>query len=71
MFLVTLPSGKTYTFGPAKYAAAVALANKTGGTVSRNTDDGSDAVRDARREAGLSGRPGKYDRWGKSVRMGY
>lgn len=70
MFLVTLPSGKTYTFGPAKYAAAVALANKTGGTVTRNTDDGYDARRDARREAGKPS--GYYSRkYGKGVRMCY
>lgn len=33
MYKVTLPSGKTYTFGPAKRAQAQALADKTGGTV--------------------------------------
>jgi len=58
MFTVTLPSGKVYTYGPAKRAAAYALAAKTGGTVvetgrrTRVDDDGYDAIRDAALMAG-------------------
>lgn len=66
MFIVTLPSGKTYTYK--SEAGARALAARTGGSITVRDEDG-DRARDARREAGLSGRPGKYDKYGPSLRM--
>lgn len=70
MYRVTLPSGKTYTYAARNARQARALAEKTGGTltttyrpVGPDDDDAYDRARDARREAGLTGRPGYYSRW--------
>lgn len=62
MYTVTLPNGRTYTYGPRRRMAAIALANKTGGTFASTAtaarcdcgrdgcygcDDAMDAARDA------------------------
>lgn len=53
MWTVTLPSGRTYTYGARREAAARALAAKTGGIVTYtgqrwagDSDDGYDRMRD-------------------------
>lgn len=63
MYVVTLPNGRTYTYGPSRATAARALAAKTGGTVTgpaapaercdclRPSCYGCDDAHDARRDA--------------------
>lgn len=70
MYIVTLPNGRTYTYGARNATAARALAARTGGTltttvrpVGGDDDDAYDRARDARREQGLTGRPGYYSRY--------
>ena len=66
MYTVTLPNGRTYTYGPNRYAAAAALARKANGTLTTSTYgyrcecsvpgcQGCDDVMDARRDARLTG----------------
>jgi hypothetical protein len=59
MWTVTLPSGKTYTYGRNGESRARDLARRTGGTVtytgprwSGDSDDGHDRARDAALVAG-------------------